>query len=452
MKKVKKRTYSVFIFVAVIAVGLCVYLFRLASDGGKWITFPSNQNVYTEGVLAMGTVYDRDGILLAQGTSSGIVYSDNATVRKATLHVVGDGYNNIGTGALTAFSDKLIGYNFVNGTYSMSGRGKNLYLTINSNLNVTAYNALNGRHGTVAVYNYETGEIICNVSTPTYDPMNKPTISDDDESYEGVYLNRLLSSTFTPGSVFKLVTTAAAIETLSDAYDREYTCKGSVVVNGSVVTCTGTHGTIALDQALAVSCNCYLAQLSLALGGGTIAEYAASMGLTSSISVDGITTAAGSFVAADADTAELAWSGIGQYEDLVNPCAMLNLMGAVANGGEPITPRLISNVSGTFGLSYRASTGERLLSEDTASQLKSLMRNNVISNYGESTFPGLNICAKSGTAEVGDDANPTSWFVGFLDDEDNPLAFVVVIENGGSGLSAAGAVANTVLQAAVAAD
>lgn len=452
MKKVKRRTYSVIIFVALILLGLVYFLFRLVINGGSWAAFPTNKNVYSNGVLALGTVYDRNGNLLAGASSDGITYSDSETVRKATLHVVGDANNNIATGSLNAFSDELIGYSLINGTYSMNGKGKDLYLTIDSDLNVVAYNALNGRKGTVAVYNYVTGEIICNVSTPTYDPANKPEISDDDPNYDGVYMNRFLSSTFTPGSTYKVITTAAAIDTLPDAYDRQYTCNGSVTINGAAINCTGTHGTIALDQALAVSCNVYFAELSVALGSGTLAKYAEKLGVTSSMSVDGIKTAAGKFTVGADGTAELAWSGIGQYEDLVNPCAMLTLMGAIANGGEPVMPRLISKVSGTLGLSHSAATGDRMLSEETASALKSLMRNNVVSHYGDSKFPGLNnLCAKTGTAEVGGDKSPHSWFVGFLNDDDNPLAFVVVIENGGSGLSGAGSVASTVLQAAVSA-
>ena len=81
--------------------------------------------------------------------------------------------------------------------------------------------------------------------------------------------------------------------------------------------------------------------------------------------------------------------------------------------------------------------------------MKKFMRNNVESVYGDSTFPGLTMCGKTGTAEVGDGDNH-SWFTGFLDDEEHPYAIVVVVEHGGYGLSNAGAIANTVLQEAVA--
>ena len=87
------------------------------------------------------------------------------TVRKATLHAVGDLQGNIGTGVLNAFADKLTGYNLLNGAFG-AAQGSDLYLTLDARYNYEAYEALNGHAGTVAVYNYKTGEILCMVSCP----------------------------------------------------------------------------------------------------------------------------------------------------------------------------------------------------------------------------------------------------------------------------------------------
>ncbi len=90
---------------------------------------------------------------------------------------------------------------------------------------------------------------------------------------------------------------------------------------------------------------------------------------------------------------------------------------------------------------------DSMIEESTAQSLSSMMRNNVEEHYGgDSAFPGLELCAKSGTAEVGKNKKPNAWFVGFLSDEENPYAFVVMVENGGYGSDVAGAVANKVLQ------
>lgn len=451
MKRVKRRSASVLALVGILVLGMALYVAKLCVEGGNWVGFAGNRGVYSSGVLDVGTLRDRNGEVLAWADGGVFGYSEDWVTRVSTLHAVGDYSGNIGTGAISVFADKLIGYDLINGVYSVGGSGDNVYLTIDSALNETAYSALGGRKGAVAVYNYKTGELLCMVSTPSYDPADPPLILEGDGQYEGVYINRFLSSTYTPGSTFKLVTTAAALETIDDIDDLSFTCNGQYDADGDVISCTGVHGSIGIDEALAFSCNSYFAQLSIMLGADTIGDYAEKLGLTDSMSVSGIDTARGSF-AAGGSAADIAWSGIGQYETLVNPCAMLRLMGAIANEGSPALPRLIYKTSTSSGFPtglYRGRTGARLLSTETANSLKDMMRNNVVSNYGEWAFPDLNICAKSGTAEVGDGLSPHSWFVGFLDDSENPFAFVVIVENGGSGLSAAAPIANTVLQAAV---
>ena len=447
MKKIKRRTASVLILAVLVLIGLAVYAGRYTVRGGRWASFISNGNVYSGGVLTVGTVLDRNGVVLSDVTDGVRTFAEDKTVRLATLHAVGDTSGNIGTGALSAFASELIGYDPIFGTYSLNGSGKDLYLTIDSDLNVAAYKALNGRSGTVAICNYETGEVLCMVSSPTYDPADPPEITEGDSKYEGVYINRFLSSSYTPGSVFKIVTLSAAIENIDDLYNRRFKCDGSIRIAGDTVVCTRAHGTLSIEEALAVSCNITFAQLSEELGGELLKKYADQFGLTSSLSVDGVQTAAGNFDMAEDGTANLAWSGIGQYNDTVNPCAMLRLMGAIANGGVAVEPELIVRK----GLSSAFSGGSvRLMSSDTADQIAAMMNYNVTYTYGEENFPGLKLYAKSGTAEVGGGRDPHAWFVGFIKNEDYPLAFVVVVENGGWGSAVAGSVANTVLQVAVA--
>ena len=134
-------------------------------------------------------------------------------------------------------------------------------MTLDANVCAEAYRALDGRKGAIGVYNYETGEIICMVSSPTYDPQNPPSISADDKS--GVYINRFTSSKFPPGSIFKLVTAAASIETLDDAYSFQVQCSGKEDYgNGDKVPDLANQRTVARNKALDVSCNAYSAKLS----------------------------------------------------------------------------------------------------------------------------------------------------------------------------------------------
>ena len=174
-------------------------------------------------------------------------------------------------------------------------------------------------------------------------------------------------------------------------------------------------------------------------------------GLTESLRVDGIQTASGHF---DFDVSEnqLAWAGVGQGQDTMCPISMLQYMGAIANGGKAAVPRLIEKSTTDYGLPtgiYRTKNSAQLIDEKTAGTIADLMHNNVIETYGQDRFPGMDICAKSGTAEVGADKTPNAWFTGFLRDEDTPYAFIVLVENGGGGARVAGTVASAVLQAAV---
>lgn len=439
MKKVKRRAYSALLIAGLLVVGMVVYLIRLVDDGKAWATFQANRSVYKDGILNVGTVYDRDGKLLAHAGNGVHGYAEDWATRISCLHAVGDYAGNIGSGALSVFSDKLVNYSLLNGTYSSDGTGGEVTLAIDADLNIAAYNALSGRNGAVCVYDYETGEILCMVSTPSYDPNGSAP-----EGVEGIYLNRALGSSYTPGSVFKIITLAAAIENISDLSSRSFYCGGSVKVGSGTVTCTGWHGSQTIELAFANSCNCAFTEISLELGADTIYKYAEAYGLLSSHDLDGITTAAGRFDKAEAGTSHLAWSGIGQYNDLVSPYAMMRLCGAIANGGTVNEPTVLIGSNGLFNSSPDATS---VMKASTAQKIGEMMAYNVTYSYGTWSFPGLDICAKTGTAEVGDGTSH-SWFTGYLRSGE-PLAFVVVVEHGGSGLSAAGAVANAVLQEAV---
>ena len=453
MKKLEKRAIICMVFVIFLLVGLAVFVFRYVVDGDDWVSFPANKHIYTDGVLSRGTVYDRDGELLVSNEGGSVQYNDSAKTRRATIHIAGDVAGNIKTGAESAFADKLTGYNLITGTYSISGKGRSVYLTQDVDACRAAYEALNGRSGTVAVYNYKTGDILCLVSSPSFDPNDPPDVGDDDTS--GIYLNRFYSGKIVPGSIFKLVTTAAAIEHKSDLDAWTYQCTGRLELGNDAITCPNAHGTVDIGKALTVSCNCAYGELTLELGSEVMKEYVEKLGLTKSRSINGIKTAAGSFNFDTDNQASLAWSGIGQFEDLLNPCTMMMYMGAIANGGRAVYPQTIDKVKSSLGLpaslSYRWWTG-KLLSAPTAERMEEMMHDNVVNNYGEGNYPGLDLCAKSGTAEVGGDQEPNAWFTGFIRNEDYPLAFVVLVENGGSGSKVAGNVANKVLQSIVKGD
>ena len=146
-----------------------------------------------------------------------------------------------------------------------------------------------------------------------------------------------------------------------------------------------------------------------------------------------------------ANANELGWAGVGQYTLTANPYHMMVLMGAIANGGEYVQPKLTNdlNLFGSLGKDNRT-----LVSASEAAQLESLLRNDVESYYGDYLFPdGMNVCAKTGTGEVGEDKAPNSWMVGFCSSDATPYAFAVLVEEGLGGIESAGTVAAAVLSA-----
>ena len=174
-------------------------------------------------------------------------------------------------------------------------------------------------------------------------------------------------------------------------------------MEGSKVVCAGVHGSQTLEQALANSCNCSFARIAEQLGGETLERYAAQFGITGRLSFDGFTTVAGSVTAKGEAPVQVAWSGIGQHKDVVNPCTYLNFVAAIASEGSGVQPYVVQSVSFGSGTTYQARTvGENpIMSYQTAQTLKELMRNNVVTKYGDKNFSGLEVCAKSGTAEIG---------------------------------------------------
>ncbi len=430
MKKLEGRATICLLLVLAMLAGLVFFVVRLELHGDEWAVKSYNSHIFSNGQLICGKLTDRDGRTLLQFTPNGPAYLGTEYERRAVATLTGDVNYGSPTGANVVFRSRLAGYNRITGTEGFFGRkGGTVVLSIDSDFNQTAYSAMGNRNGLVCVYNYKTGEIMTLVSTPTVDPSNKDAMQ---TAPEGAYINKVTSATFTPGSIFKVVTAAAAIENLGDLSGRTFTCTGSVNIGGNNVTCPKAHGEVDFAGALASSCNCYFGQLAVDIGAEKMQEYADRLGLTGSYDINGIETAKGSFNFATDDVA-LAWSGIGQGEDMVNPISMMVFMGAIANDGKAQIPTLIKGEEcGTVDL----------LDEATAQRLKALMINNVEQNYGAENFPNLTIGAKSGSAETVQGAATNAWFSGFAGD----YAFIVMLENAGAGATAAGPVANTVLQ------
>ena len=435
MNRVSKRASALLLLVLLLTGGLGYFVYEYATKAETWVVSAGSPHIFNSSNIGCGQVTDRSGELLLDITATRS-YAGDLSVRMSTMHLLGDRQGRISAPAIAHYGKEMTGYDLVDGLYSYDGSAGEAVMTISSQVQKAALEALGDRKGTIGIYNYRTGEILCAVTTPTYDPDNVPDIEGDTTgAYEGVYLNRFIQSAYIPGSIFKIVTTAAALESVPNILDQKFTCTGLYEYGIDKVSCERAHGTLTLKQALASSCNCCFGQIANLVGRDNLQKYADQFGITEPVKFDGITTAKGNFDMTDAARVEVAWGGIGQYTDLINPCRYMVFMGAIGGGGKAANPYLVSEVYSEGQQTYEAQTTytERILPEGTVNILKDFMRNNVTSVYGDSNFPDLTVCAKSGTSQLGGDQVSNAMFAGFVDDEKYPLAFIVVVENGGYG-------------------
>lgn len=429
MNRIAGRARAAIVLVLLLVSGFTFFLVEFFVKADEWVVFPRSPHVYTNGNFDRGVVTDREDYLLLD-LRNDRTYADDTLLRKSTVHWLGDRYGDVSAPAVSRYATELTGFDFLNGLYNYQNAAGVAELTLSARAQRTALEALGDYEGTVAVYNYKTGELICAVSTPTFDPDNLSA------EVEGMYVNNFVqASSYTPGSIFKIVTLAAALDCIPDIEEQTFTCTGSMTFGPDAITCEGAHWDQDLKTAFRNSCNCAFAQIALQVGGDRLEQYARQFGLTEPITFDGITTNVCSIEAAGEAQVNVGWSGIGQHKDQINPCCYLTFIGAVANGGKGPNPYVVQSVRVGKETTYESETQQRtrIMTEKTAEKVREYMLFNVEDKYGAENFPGLTVGAKTGTGEVGGGKKPNAMLAGFVEDEQYPLAFLVAVEDGGYG-------------------
>ena len=458
MKSISRRALSLYLIIVLFLGGCGLLFYNLVTNSSDWAMNRVNKHLYSSGNLATaGDVTDANGVILATTKDGKRVYNESKNIRLATLHTVGDSAGFIASGVQTSFKDELTGYTLVDGVYNLKryGKGNDIKLTLNSKVCATAYKALGNRKGTVAVMNYKTGELVCVVSTPTYDIKNKPDdiATNTTDKYEGIYMNRFFSGLYTPGSTFKVITAASAIENIPDIYSRTFQCDGKILIGEGYVICNGTHGEIDFETAMNKSCNCAFAKIADELGSEKLTLTAERLGFNSKkITVsDKISCVKSKLNLGESSALDIGWAGIGQYTTLINPCQMLTIISAIANGGVANEPYLVSEITNPEGkviFTEKTKALGEYFDYTVAQSLDNILRSNVKKQYGDWYFPNLNMCGKTGTAEISDDedAKPNALFVGYSQNEETPFAIIVVVENTTSAIKSAVPIASTVMK------
>ncbi|HPY94829.1 MAG TPA: penicillin-binding transpeptidase domain-containing protein, partial [Clostridia bacterium] len=242
-----------------------------------------------------------------------------------------------------------------------------------------------------------------------------------------------------PGSTFKVITLAAALQNIPDVMNRTFTCEGQLPVGDIVITdaLNAKHGELNLQKALSVSCNITFAKLALELGDEQLRKTARAFGLDDHVLFSDLVVEDSSYPSSNRTPRELAWTGPGQSALHVTPLQMCMAAAAIANDGVMMEPKLLLQAvdSQRTGKAQIAPVVYRTpLSADEAGTIKKAMRQAVQSGTAtRAAVQGLNIAGKTGSAQIDGQELTNAWFIGFIDDPTLPYAVCVVVNNAGEG-------------------
>ncbi|PWH07601.1 cell division protein FtsI [Brachybacterium endophyticum] len=359
-------------------------------------------------------------------------------------------------------------------TDTVSGRdpqGASVQLTIDPAAQRAATDALQGHRGAAVAMDPETGKVLALVSAPSYDPDDLASHStkkvhqawtDLNEDPDRPLTNRAIAGDlYPPGSTFKLIVAAAALDSGDYTKDTKIPGPGSFTLpqtqntlynhpRGDNTPC-GSGGSSTLSSALQQSCNTSFAKLGISLGEDAIEKKAKEFGFGDRMEIPLSVTP--SSMGKDLNDAQLATSSIGQYEDRVTPLQMAMVGSAMANDGKVMSPQLVDEVrtrDQSVISSFSAQQYSQPLSAANAAQMREMMVSTVKDGTGgAAAINGVEVGGKTGTAQWGDGRTPHSWFVGFADNGGKKVAVSVVVEQGGYGADVAAPIARNVMEAVV---
>lgn len=512
MKSLKKNARMILlVFLALFVVLAGYFVYALNTYGNRWLTNPYNVRLQNQkSAVIPGEILDRNRTVLAGVDEEGVrEYPADRSVRKALSHVIGDNYGQTGSGAESFFANYLLGMDtnfFERMAQSFSGskaKGSSVVLTVDAELSEYVSDVLGDYQGAAVVMNYKTGELLASVSHPMFDPKHMEAYLPESQGGTGdapegdsSLVNRVTAGRYTPGSVFKIITAAAAIRYLPDIEERTFDCEGPLVFDyesGKYLPSvyiseeedkqnkqkeqekaapegeekaaeeqykwvrdyqSSYHGEISLKRAFAKSCNTTFARIGMELGAKRLAKMAEEFGVGTDFVFRDVVLYSSQFVKGEEEY-EVAWSSVGQHKDLITPLHLCLISSAIANDGEMMEPKLLKGVINNrnyYSTYLKPKVYSEPLTEAEAQKMQELMVYAVERGTGESAMlDGLTVGGKTGTAEVSSDKSVEAhaWFTGFILDDDHPLAIAVVLEQGGSGGGKAAPAARKILKKAV---
>jgi peptidoglycan glycosyltransferase len=411
-----------------------------------------------------GTVFDRRGEKLAYSEKDG----DGRYVRHypygaIAAHVVGYSSSRYGqSGVESAFNGELSGmtnperrFGPITGLWSAKA-GNSVTLTLDGDLQETAYRALGNRRGAVVAIAPRSGAVLAMVSRPAFEPE---AVDEDWKEIVGAagspLLNRATQGLYPPGSTIKvLVAEAALTEKITDNR-KTYDCQGSFKIGPDYVLNEANntaHGKVDLEEALTVSCNVTFGRLSLELGRNRMAKAFDRFVFAQTLGGDLAEASSRLPDFGRLGDGDLAQTGIGQGSLLVTPLRMAMLAAAFANRGTMLKPFLVSRVTAADGAVLRqfgSAEFAAATSPATAAEVSRMMQQVVSGGTGYAArIAGVKVAGKTGTAENPHGASH-AWFIGFAPADAPEIAVAVVVENGGAGGEVAAPIARQVMARAL---
>ncbi len=452
-----KKVISVLMLMLALFCGLVLYfsyfqIFKspaLAGKSGNPRTFVREQSI------RRGSIYDRNGEVLAESEmhedGQTRVYKYNRLYSQLIGYshtrygrtLIEDTFNRylLGGGADGDLLGTLLGAD--------TASGADLHLTVDNELQLLAAEQLGDRNGAIVALDPATGEVLAMVSKPWFNPN---TLSEDYESLsetEGMFYPRATNWNYVPGSVFKIVTAAAAVE--SGMESLEYEDTGTHVIDGQEIHNYGNkvYGHLDLDTAFAKSSNTYFAHLADTLGAEALRKTAEGFGFNREIAFD-IPIRRSTTLLGTPSRTQIAAVGYGQGETETTPLHMAMIAAAIANDGVMMEPYVVRSAERDGNILYRKENKilNRAVSATTAQRVGEMMEKCVESGTGTGAkINGITVAAKTGTAEVGGDKKDHAWFVAYAPAENPEIALAIVLENAGTtGSACAGMAKNLILK------
>ena len=447
-----------YLFFAIFLAMIAYFVHFMVNESEEFINNEYNglQTLFEEDVVK-GEIITSDGYVIAETlTDKDGNTSRNYPYDKMFAHVTGYSYN-VRTGLEKQLNFTLLrshGF-FVDQLFSEFSDekllGDNVITTIRYDLQETAYKALGKYDGAVIVMEPSTGKILAMVSKPTYNPNTIDKDWEDLQEGSALY-NRATQGQYTPGSVFKILTMLAYIESNPDTYtDYSYECTGEITINNKTIHCASNkkHGTVDLQTSFAKSCNTSFVNMMQSIDETVLQKLCDSTLFNQSLPI-AFESSVSSFSISKTDESALKLdTAIGQGETLVSPLHMVMLASAICNDGVSMRPYLVDRVENYNNILVKETKPKEyknLFSETQTAILSEYMRSTV-ENGTAARLNKQNYTAygKTGTAQTTTDLDKTNaWFVGYAEYEGKEVAIAVIVEDSGSGSEYAAPIAEKI--------